>query len=409
MRILYLAIKDLTQIARDWKAAFFLLVMPIAFTFLFAFAFSSGENDSVDPRIPVGFVDLDNGILSPYLMRQLSASEVIRLDSSSADLQALEQRVKDEELVALVIIPEGFSDSHLSGDPSPLRLTTDSGSSAGITVSGEVTAAAARLANAVETADFSIVAYQDQLSADPDDRDRFFIDALENALAAWQTPPVAVNANASSVVDTGESDSTSDAEENPYTHTSPGMMAQFAIAGLMGASAIIVLERKSGALSRLITTPITRAGILTGHFLAMLILIFLQLLILMIFGQLFLDLDYFGRPLASLLIALSAAFFTASLGLLIGALAKNEDQVVIFGLIPMFILAGFGGAWVPMEIMPEGFQSFAKVTPLGWVIGGLQDIIIRGQGLDSVWVAGVALMAYSVVLLSLALWRFRFE
>ncbi len=129
----------------------------------------------------------------------------------------------------------------------------------------------------------------------------------------------------------------------------------------------------------------------------------------MIFGQLFLDLDYFGKPVASLLVALSAAFFTASLGLLIGALAKNEDQVVIFGLIPMFVLAGFGGAWVPMEIMPEGFQSFAKVTPLGWVIGGLQDIIIRGQGVDSVWVVGAALMAYSVVLLALALWRFRFE
>jgi ABC-2 type transport system permease protein len=75
----------------------------------------------------------------------------------------------------------------------------------------------------------------------------------------------------------------------------------------------------------------------------------------------------------------------------------------------MFILAGFGGAWVPMEIMPEGFQNFARVTPLGWVIGGLQDIIIRGQGVETVWVVGAALMAYSVVLLVLAQWRFRFE
>jgi ABC-2 type transport system permease protein len=187
------------------------------------------------------------------------------------------------------------------------------------------------------------------------------------------------------------------------------MMAQFAIAGLMGASAIVVLERKSGALSRLVTTPISKVQILSGHFLAMLVMIFIQLLLLIIFGQVFLDLDYSARPLATLLVAFSAAFFTASLGLLIGAVARSQDQVVILGLIPMFLLAGFGGAWVPMEITPEAFQKFARLTPLAWVMDGFQDIIIRGQGLESVWMAGVVLLGYSVVLLGFALWQFRFE
>jgi ABC-2 type transport system permease protein len=138
-------------------------------------------------------------------------------------------------------------------------------------------------------------------------------------------------------------------------------------------------------------------------------MIFGQLVILVLFAQLFLDLNFYREPLATLLVMGAAAIFSASLGLLIGAVAKSEDQVVILGLIPMFILAGLGGAWVPLEFTPENFQKIARLTPLAWVIDGFQDIIIRGQGLETVWVAGAALLAYSMVLIALALWRFRFE
>lgn len=45
MRAVYLALKDLLQILRDWKAAFFLIIMPIAFTLLFGFAFGGFVSD----------------------------------------------------------------------------------------------------------------------------------------------------------------------------------------------------------------------------------------------------------------------------------------------------------------------------------------------------------------------------
>ena len=105
----------------------------------------------------------------------------------------------------------------------------------------------------------------------------------------------------------------------------------------------------------------------------------------------------------------TTALFAASLGLLIGALAKNEDQVNIFALIPMFVLAGLGGAWGPLEITPENFQQIARLTPVAWIIDGFQDIIIRGQGLEAVWLSSVVLLGYAGILFVFAIWRFRFE
>jgi ABC-2 type transport system permease protein len=187
------------------------------------------------------------------------------------------------------------------------------------------------------------------------------------------------------------------------------MMVQFAMAGLIGAASILVLERKSGALRRLLTTAISRVEIILGHYLAMFVMIFLQFVILVAFGQLALRVGYLREPLATLLVMVTTALWTASLGLLIGTLAKTEDQVTIFSLIPMFVLAGMGGAWVPLEFTGETFQAIGHLLPTAWAMDGFENIVIRGLGLESVLLPVGILLAYAVVLFGLAVWRFRFE
>jgi ABC-type multidrug transport system permease subunit len=201
--------------------------------------------------------------------------------------------------------------------------------------------------------------------------------------------------------------SESDMGYNAFAHTSPGMMAQFAIAGLMGAAGILVAEKQNRSLQRLLTVNLTRLQILIGHYLAMFVMIALQLIVLILFGDLALQLDYLSRPGATLAMTVVTAAFCASLGLLIGVLAKNEEQATIFALIPMFVLAGFGGAWVPLEITPQAFQRIASLTPLAWIVTGYKDILIRGYGVSAILPAVAAVAAYALVLFVLARWRFR--
>jgi len=54
MRVIDLTIKDLTELVHDWKAAVFLVIMPVAFTLLFGFAFGGFGGGEEDPRLPVG-------------------------------------------------------------------------------------------------------------------------------------------------------------------------------------------------------------------------------------------------------------------------------------------------------------------------------------------------------------------
>jgi len=407
MRMLDLALNDLRQVLRDRKTAFFLLIMPLAFTVLFGFAFGGfdvGEPD--DPRLPVGLLDQDGSALSRRLADLLSGSAVVRVEAATTTPQKLADRVGGNTLAAAVIVPAGYGAGLMQGQPAILTLIADTGGSAGATVQGEVEAMARRFAAAADTARISVqMLARGQPQAGEAAGPAAFDRAWTAALTAWQQPPVSIRATQTAA----PREKTLSDSPNAFAHSSPGMMVQVAVAGLITAAAVLVAERKSRCLRRLLTTDISRPEILAGHFLAMFLLICGQLLLLALFGQLFLRLNYLGAPLAALAVVTATALFAASMGLLIGSLARSQEQVIVFSLLPMFLLSGFGGAWMPLEFTPESFQRVARLTPLAWAMDGFQDIIVRGQGLAAVLPAVGALLAYTLVLMGLAVWRFRSE
>lgn len=407
MRALDLAGKDLRQMLRDWKTALFLVIMPIVFTLLFGFAFGGLGGGEQDARLPVGFLSA-NGASTPdaeRLQALLEASQIVRLDVlRGRSTEWAQSQVRDGRLAGVVLVPAGYA---LDGSSSQVELIVDEGAAAGSTVRAEVQAAVYRLLGAHQAARLSAQAYDTTVGFAGDTaREAFLDEGLAAAIAAWQELPVGVIESESGAVDTGEE---SAVMESGFGHTSPSMMVQFSIAGLIGAATILMLERRSRALRRLLTTAITRLEIILGHYLAMVAVILAQLVLLAAFGQFALRVDYLREPLASGLVILATALWTAALGLLIGSLAKNDDQVVIFSLIPMFVLAGMGGAWVPLEFTGKTFQTIGRLLPTAWAMDGFENIVIRGLGLDSVLLGVGIMVGYAVVLFGLSVWRFRFE
>jgi ABC-2 type transport system permease protein len=181
------------------------------------------------------------------------------------------------------------------------------------------------------------------------------------------------------------------------------------MAGLIGAAEIMVVERKSGALRRMLTTPIARWQIVLGHYLTMVIMILAQLVVLTLFGQLALGVDYLRAPGASGIMIVTTALWSASLGLLIGIFSRSEEQVAMFTILPMLILSGLGGAWMPLEFTSEAFQAVGHATPVAWAIDGFENVVIRGLGLGSIWLPTAILLLYTAAFIGVAAWRFRFE
>ncbi len=388
-----IAQKDLLQTLRDRKTFLFLLIMPVAFTLFFAWAFGGSSKTPTDNRLPVGYLDQDSSPLSQRFMGLLQESTLIRLDESSPRSAAdLDQLVADGDLAAAIIVPAGYGDSLLNGTPLPASIIADPSQEASATIQSDVLASASRLASAVRAAQIAAAPMSDPAAYDA---------ALEDALAAWQDPPIQMTVTSGAVSQ----------EESPSVmsaaHSSPAMMLQFAIAGLITAATVIVNERKTRSLQRLLTTATSRVHILLGHYLAIFSLIFMQFVILIAFAQLLLKVDYLRLPLATLLVAIAAAACISALGLLIGVFAKSEDQTIVLVLIPMFVLSGLGGAWTPLEYTSATFQSIGHVSPVAWAMDGFKNVVARGLGFNSVLLPVVALAGYALLFFILAAWRFR--
>lgn len=404
MRVIDLAVKDLTELVRDRMAAVFLLIMPVVFTLMFGFAFGGFGVGQADPRLPVAVNDEDGSRLAAGLLGLVDQSSAIRRaarEGSEAEIAQLEQAVQEGDLAAAVIVPAGYGGDLLAGGQPRLIVIAKSGDLAGQAALREIEAAATRLAGAVQVARLSaeaVAARGGQVGAD------FVEAASEQALQAWQDPPLAVATSESGAL----AQESSGVMESGFSHTSPAMMVQFAMAGLIPAAQVLVAERKSRALRRLLTTAMSRFQIILGHWLAMFALLLAQLVVLATFGQL-LGVNYAWQPLAVALLIGAIAFWIASLGLLIGVLAKGEDQVIIFALVPMFVLGGMGGAWMPLEVTGKIFQTIGHLLPTAWAMDGLENIVVRGLGLESVWLPVGIMLAFGVILLGLAVWRFRFE
>jgi ABC-2 type transport system permease protein len=410
MRVIDLAFKDLLQTVRDWKSALFLIVMPILFTLFFGLvfgpAFNPGANE--DPRLLVGLVNRDpGGDLSASFQSLLESSDVVRLVLLEEDeVDRAEELVRDQELAAVVTVPAGFSQHTLSGKETGLTIIVDQSTSIGQMAKEGIQTVVSRLLGAVETARISAKAFEAEKGFEGEAaRQAYLNEAVALASEVCRRPPFAV------IVEKAGPAASDDraGSQNGFTQSSPGMMVQFAIFGLITSAMVLVLERKTCALQRLLTTPIRRTEVIAGHVLAMFLIVFVQQALLVVVGQLVFDVDYMRQPLAVLLMMGMLALWAASLGLFIGAISNGEEQVIVWSLIAMFVFAAMGGAWFPLEVAGKTFAAIGHLMPTAWAMDGFQNIIVRGQGLNSVLIPAGLLLVYAVVFFGLAVWRFRFE
>jgi ABC-2 type transport system permease protein len=418
MRTLTIAFKDLLQIVRDWKSALFLVIMPILFTAFFAFVLDPvyRRDAEQDPRLPVGWHAADGdsasaggsasaGLQLAAALRTLAEdSPAIRLETVDAEaLAEAEQRVARGELAGLVLVPEGYAADLLAGRAVRPTIVAGAVTAAGNTTIRAIETAAARLTGALRAARISVDLYRERYSfASSRDEGEYLAQALAQALAAWEDPALTAELRPFT------------ASEEPQVmsglvQASSGMMIQFAIFGLITAAMVLVLERRSGALQRLRAAPVGPAGIIAGHVLALFLVILVQQFILIAVGQFVFGVQYLRAPGAVLVMAVVLALWAASLGLLISAVSRREEQVVVFSLVCMFVFSALGGAWFPLAIAGGTFEAIGRVMPTAWAIEGFQNVVLRGLGMRSILAPAGIVLAYAGAFFALAVWRFRYE
>jgi ABC-2 type transport system permease protein len=402
-RIIYIAWKDITQVLRYPTAGLFLLVLPLVFTAFFGVLFSgigSSDEQLALPALAVVSADGDWAHVEAMLP-QLFASPELQVEKMVQDpAERSRDLLQDETLAGVLVIPNDFS---FSGGSEKLLLyvdkTTDSGQALLYAVE-RILNEAQLMNNSVNSALQAVDAFVPYTSEA--DYQLAYEQVAKQGQQLWENKAVQVNMEKAAAPSTDLSEL-----ESSYDQSSPGMLVQFAISGLMGVAVILVQERKNRTLQRMLTTATSRPAIIVGHALSMAIIFVTQQIILVLAGKFLFGVDYLREPFAILLVIIAFALWVSGMGMLIGVVAKNEDQVILFSLIAMFFFTAMGGAWFPLEGTSAGFYNIARYTPGAQAMQGFQNIIVRKLGLASVIAPVGMLLLYAVAFFTAAIILFR--
>lgn len=151
----------------------------------------------------------------------------------------------------------------------------------------------------------------------------------------------------------------------------------------------MVKEKSQGTFVRLRTNPVSYVTVLGGKTLVYLVVCLIQFVLMLLVGVYLFPaiglptLDVSGRLPLLFVVALFAGLAAIGLGLLLGTIAKTQEQSAPFGATFVVILAALGGVWVPVFIMPKFMQTLSNISPMNWGLNAFYDIFLRrGSLLD---------------------------
>lgn len=169
----------------------------------------------------------------------------------------------------------------------------------------------------------------------------------------------------------------------------------------------IVRERERGNMELLIATPMTRSELMVGKVLPYVGIGLLQTTVILALGVWLFAVRIAGELWQIYLAAALLIGANLSLGLLVSTVAKSQFQAMqmtFFLFLPSILLSGF---MFPFSGMPKVAQWLAEMLPLTHFLRLIRGLMLRGASLIELWPDVLALSAFSLVMMTVAIGRFR--
>lgn len=184
-----------------------------------------------------------------------------------------------------------------------------------------------------------------------------------------------------------------------------GMIMQLICSNLTAAA--IVREREQGTMEQLAITPIRSVELVVGKVVPYIAIAVANAAEILVIGVLLFGLKIHGS--VALLSGFCLLFLFTSLawGLLVSVVARTRQQAQVLNmlvLLPSFMLAG---AMWPRSAMPVVLQTIGALMPLTYFTEMARGVVLKGVGLDILGFDLGILAVIGLVLMTLAVSRFR--
>lgn len=191
-----------------------------------------------------------------------------------------------------------------------------------------------------------------------------------------------------------------------------GIGVMFLLFAVSGRGAILIDERESGVLVRMLTSKLGLPRLLAGRWLFLTLLGIVQVTLMFVWGALLFGLDLFTpRHLAGFaLMTIATAAAAAGFALCLATLCRTRAQLSGLAVVLVLVMSALGGSMFPRFLMPENLQAAGRFTFNAWALDGYRKVFwyeIPPSGLwpELLLLGSLAVVFYVVALLLARRWR----
>ncbi len=407
-----IAFKDLKILFRDRAALFWVTAMPLIMATLFGAIF--GSETSIH-EVKVAVVDQDRTDLSRSFVKRLEKSKGLVLTRKT--LKAAKDAVRQGKMTGYVLIRRGFGNvvgmSPGNGQFVEIGMDPSKKAERGF-LKGMVTEAIFKgfqeqfahpeklrrtihqSVEALRKAQMNQQAGDDRKHPGLDQSALIaFLDATETWLTSADTADLAQGMNMKDPTVVTVSRARGEEPASSYEVTFPASTI-WGILGIVAAFAgLIVRERSQGTLLRFRVSPVSWAQVAAGKGLSA----FLAYLA-MSAGMLLLGAVIFSirivHPFRLAMALVSSGVCVTGLVLLVAPMGKTERAVSGASWGVMMPFAIFGGATIPLSMMPSWMRMASNFSPLKWSVLAMEGAIWRNFSLFEMLVPCAVLLVFGL-------------
>jgi ABC transporter, permease protein len=413
--------KEITLITRDTGGLVILFLMPLLLILIVTFVQDGTYRNFSKEKIAILLIDNDKDEISQKIKEHLDSSALFNIVSGKEGKPFTEEMARrlvlQGKYVMAIVVPEKLSsDTKLRVNQNVSRMVSlFSGMSAEETTDNKQTQAKnIRLyfdptlqASFKETVKGAIRNMMAEVET------HYIYHSLEEYMEAEDS----IGIDQQSIVFEEISPKSSDEKiiPNSVQHNVPAW-ALFAIFFIViPLSTNIIKEKTQGTGLRVFTSPQPYSLFLTGKIMVYIVVSLIQFVLMLLVGLYIFPLMGLPSLVVTGKITLLAVMAAASglsaiaLGVLLGTLAKTQEQAAPLGATITVILAAIGGVWIPVFAMPHTMQTIAKISPMNWGLQGFYDILLRDGGCSAIAPEIGLLLAFSAICFCISIYYEKFK
>jgi ABC-2 type transport system permease protein len=424
MKILDIALKDMTRSFRSTFALIFMFGIPLLMTGMFYFMFGGGAKSDQGFSVPVTKVvvaNLDQGSPSFDLakaqypgapqahslgemvlatLQDKSFANLIQI-STAASAAAARAQVDSQQAGVAIIIPPDFSQqfSDTNGQ-AVIEMYKDPALTLG---PGILESILSQFMDSLSGAKVAVVVVAQQTgSTNP---------ALVNQVVAQYVAAIPSGDQTAALLDLHAPLAKKPASSTLSLIVSfimGGMTIFYAFYTGTSTAQTILREDEDGTLPRLFTTPTSQATVLGGKFLAVGLTVLVQMTVLLILGRLIFAIQW-GSLLPLALVTLATVLAAATFGVFIMSLLKSTRQAgtVLGGVLTVTGMLGMVKIFTMGSPTTPAWADIASMfVPQGWAVRGLSQVMVAAS-FNDILLTCLALLGMSVVFFLIGVLRFQ--